>query len=165
MSTYIPNQDFNQQIPVQDVVPDRWDDAKSAITERFRKLANAINIRPVGWELDTPIVTGKKYIPKTGSIEYREITRFTKEIGPLPNNTTKTVAHGLTNVDATFLLLSMWGGATDTTNFTSIPIPYASVSGNPVEIRMDATNFIITTNTDYSGYDHAVVIIEYTYNS
>jgi len=165
MSANIPSQDFNQQLPIFDVLPDKWEDARESINDRLREIANAVNIRSVGWEIDKEITTGKKYIPQSGSVEYREISRFTLEVGPLPNNTTKNVAHGLTNVDATFRLLSMWGGATNTTSFISIPLPHTSIAGNPVEIMMDATNFIIKTNADYSNFDHAVIIIEYTYEN
>lgn len=152
-------------MPIYDVLPDKWEEAKDSLVERLRKISNAINIRPVGWEIDTEINTGKKYIPQPGSIEYREISRYTLEVGPLPNNATKTVAHGLTKIDATFRMISMWGGATDTATFVSIPLPYASITANPVEISVDATNFIIKTNSDYSAFDHAVIIIEYTYEN
>lgn len=167
MTTNIPSQDFNQQIPVFTAIPDEWDEAKGVLVETLKKISNAVNLREVGWEINTPILTGKKYIPETGTTEFREISRLTLEVGPLPSSATKTVAHNLSLVDATFRLVNMYGAATDTTNFLSIPLPFVSLSlADQVEISMDATNFIITTgNATYSNYDHAVIIIEYTYQN
>lgn len=163
MTTNIPSQDFNQQIPVFDALPDSWEESKVALVERLRKMTNAINIRPVGWYLDTETITGKRYIPSSGSVEYREISRFTKELGALPNATTKNVAHGLSNVNSNFLLTAMWGAASSDSPLSFIPVPHISVSGGGVEISMDATNFIIKTTSDYSNYNNSVIIIEYTY--
>lgn len=157
-----PSNDLNQQIPVYESLPEKWEDAKLALVERTKKIANAINIRPVGWEIDEEILTGKKFIPITGSQEYRDVFRKTFDVGPLPNATTKNIPHNISDVNSNFRLLAMWGGATNQTTFFSIPLPYTSITNNHVDIKMDATNIIITTNINYSGYNDAVIIIEYT---
>ncbi len=165
MTTNIPSQDFNQQIPVFDALPDSWEESKVALVERLRNMTNAINIRPVGWYVDTEIVTGKKYIPSSGNVVYREISRFTKELGALPNATTKNVAHGLSNVNSNFLLTAMWGSASSNSPLSFVSLPHVSVSDAGVEISMDATNFVIKTTSDYSNYNNSVITVEYTYKN
>lgn len=158
----IPNNEYNEQIPVYDTLPDTWEEGRLSLVERTKKLANGINIRSVGWYIDVEILTGKKFIPTSTSQDFRDIFRKTFDIGALPNNGIKNVAHGITEIPINFRLLSMWGAATNTTSGSSIPLPYTSIAGNHVDIKMDTTNIIITTNLDYSLYDESVIVMEYT---
>ena len=158
----IPNNNFNQQLPVYEYLPESWEDSRVAIVEGLKKISNAINARPVGWQVDFEIITGKKFIPIDGSQEYREVVRKTIELGALPNNGIKEVAHDISNVDSNFRLLSMWGASTNPTSFESITLPYVAIAGNNVEIKLTNTKIIIKTNFDYSLYTDSVVILEYT---
>ncbi len=160
--TVPPSNEFNQQVPVYEALPEEWEKARGSLVERSKELANAINIRTVGWQIDFEIVTGKKFMPVSGSQEFRDILRKTIEIGALPNNSTKNVAHTITNVNDNFRLMSMLGAATNPITFQSLPLPYASVAGNDVEIKMDDTNITINTNFDYSAFTDSVVVLEYT---
>lgn len=157
----IPSDEYNEQIPVDKSIPDGWEDARNSIVERTKELANAINIRPVGWLVNSEILTGKRFIPIDSSQEFRDVFRKTFDVGALPNNTTKNVPHGITQIPENFRLLSMWGASTDTATGASLPLPYASITKN-VEIKMDATNIIITTDMDYSPYNESVIFLEYT---
>ena len=148
--------ELQNQIPVYQDIPEDWQSSRQILVERIKNICNAINIRGVGWEIDKEILTGKKYIPSTGSTEYRDIFRHTFDTGTLPKSSTKLIPHGVT-VDANFVLLSMWGAATDPVAFRSIPLPNANIN-----LSIDATNLTIKTSGNYSGYTASNIIIEYT---
>ena len=158
-----PNNEYNEQIPIDDSLPDIWEEARSALIERSKKLATAINIRTVGWYIDREILTGSKFIPTADDTqEFRDIFRKTFDIGTLPNNGIKNVAHEISEIPENFRLLAMWGAATNTTTGASLPLPYVSIVGNHIDLKMDATNIIITTNSNYSSYNESMIVIEYT---
>lgn len=88
---------------------------------------------------------------------YRKVINF----GALPNTTTKSVAHGLTNIDfiTDIRILSK-----NPTYSYYISIPYTNKSNvtYQVEFYIDATNVVITTGDNKSGYTNTYVILEYT---
>ena len=152
--------EFNQNLPVGSSLPESWDDSHEALTSHLRRIANAVNNREVGWVVDTEIDTGKRFIAASGSTEYRTIFRKAIDTGTLPNNTTSSIAHGLT-VDANFTLIEIYGGGTDPIAFTSIPLNYVSSAGSSIEVNMDASNINIVTTGNYSAYTRSFVVIEY----
>lgn len=89
--------------------------------------------------------TGIKWID--GSAIYKK----TISLGNLPNNTTKTVAHGISNFG---VLVNLEGHFTNGTN--TGPLPYSATTlAKNVQIYADATNITIGTGEDrsaYSGY-------------
>jgi len=90
----------------------------------------------------------------------RQVFRQVVNFGALPNNTTKSVVHGIV-VNTNTTLTRLYAAASDPVNFDYVPIPYASVAGTPIELYMDSTNVNITTNADWSSYTITYVIIEY----
>lgn len=93
-------------------------------------------------------------------IDGRVIYRETVSIGALPNNTSKSVAHGIGNLRN---FTQVWGIAISGT--TSLPMPYADTAavGNQIEIYATGTNVVVVTGTNrgaYTGY----VVLEYTKN-
>lgn len=156
-------------LPIYDPVPEVWDEAKSEITERFTKQADAINAKVTGWYYDVEVDTGKKFIPlendsfvDASSEIYRTIFRKVIIFGALPNTATKAIVHGIT-VDENFTLIQMYAGASDPTGvFPSVPIPYASpTAADNIELRLDDTNVYITTGSDRTAFTRCNVVIEY----
>jgi len=60
---------------------------------------------------------------------YRQVFRKVINFGALPNNTTKSVAHGLT-IASTWTFTRIYGTASDTTGNSYIAIPYADTTGS-----------------------------------
>lgn len=152
---------FESYVPVYDAVPEKWEDARAFLTEEMKKIANAVNIREIGWMLANQNLNGQQFIPSTGD-NFRSVFRIVIDCGALPNATTKSVAHGLT-VDANFSLIHLYGAATKATaTFASLPLPYASPTLNEnIKINLDATNVNITTAIDYSAYTKTYATIEF----
>lgn len=167
--TFSDNQQLEAYLPVYDVVPEKWEDARAFIVEQFKRLATAVNTREIGWFLDEELLTGKAFIPGVNNIAvgntnqaFRQILRKVINFGTLPNTATKSVAHGIT-FDANFTLVFIGAYATDPVAFTAIPIPYVdpTASANEISLNMDSTNVNITTGSNRTTYTRCYVIIEY----
>lgn len=151
---------FDSFVPVYSVSPEKPEEMRNFTTEQLRIHATGINFREIGWMLDQETITGKNFIPGVNSSndqEYRTVFRKVVVFGTLPNNATKSVAHGIT-FDANFTLVDMWASATDPSGFTAIAFDF---SGTVVKLNMDATNVNITTTANYTNYTRCYVFIEY----
>lgn len=88
-------------------------------------------------------------------IDGSPIYQKTIDIGTLPNNTTKTVAHEITNLD--FVISAKGSGYRSSDGLINI---FPDAPG--VDIWLNATNINIKTNSDKSGYTKAYVTLQYT---
>lgn len=106
----------------------------------------------------TEINTGAKWID--GSPIYKKTIDF----GALPNNTTKYVAHGITNFN---LITKIEGIAAEQSgaNPATFPIPHTSLtSGASVETYVNTNNVFITTGSDRSDWN-GYITLYYTKSS
>ena len=152
------SQIFESYVPVYDVVPETWDDARPFIVEQLKKITNAVNIREIGWFLDEELLSGKAFIPGLNNElgqgttqQYRQILRKVIEFPGLVAGV-NVQPHGIT-VDANFSLIQLFGAATNAVALTGEPIPNGADT-----ITYDVTNIIITVG---AAYTRAWAIIEY----
>lgn len=153
--TPVDSQQFESFVPVYDVAPATWEEGRPFIVEQLKKLANAINIREIGWLLDQELLAGKAFIPGTNtggsSQQFRTVLRKVI-VFPGLNPGVNTQPHGIM-VDANFSLIQLFGAATDATAMTGEPLPNGADT-----ISYDATNIIITVAAMYT---RAWAVIEY----
>ena len=97
------------------------------------------------------IVTGKKWID--GKPIYRKVI----DIGTLPNTTTKSVDHGITNFD---LCISLVGVVRNSTSRLTIPSVWNDAT-ETIGIYANGTSVIVSTSKDRSSFS-GYAIIEYT---
>ncbi len=148
----ISSQQFESYVPVYDAIPEKWEDARPFIVEQFKKVANGINIREIGWFLDEELLSGKAFIPGAtipgnNPGQFRQILRKTFLFGPLVIGV-NTQAHGIT-VDVNFTLIQIFASGTNVPALTGDNIP---------TVGYDATNIIITST---KAYTRAVAVMEY----
>lgn len=114
------------------------------------------------------IINGQIWFPDptlssltTTSPAQRQVFRTVINFGALPNAAIKSVPHNIIcNSSTTFTRI--YATASDTTGLAYIPIPFVAISGNNIEINVDATNVNIDTGaTNYSNYNICYVILEY----
>ena len=165
MTNQIDSQQFESYIPVYDEIPEKWEESRPFLVEQLKGLANAVNIRQIGWFLDEELISGKQFIPSPnttgGSDQFRTILRKVIDFGQLPNAGTKSVAHGIT-VDIYFTLMNLYISATDPINFLSFGLQNWDITGtSSIILNMDATNINVTTTADYSDYTRSYVVVEY----
>lgn len=150
MST--PSQDelLDSFVPVYDVIPEEWDEARQFLVEQLKKMSNAINIREIGWFLDQELISGQQFFPgPTNNQNFRSILRIVVDFSPLAIGVTSK-PHGVI-VNASFSLIDLWGAATNATAMTGNPI-------NQPNITYDATNINITSS---AAYDRAYAVMCY----
>lgn len=153
------SQQFESYVPVYDVIPEKWEEAREFLVETLKKISNGINAREIGFFLDEELLSGKQFIPTPAMVsqnsgnsqQLRTILRKVIDCSPLVIGL-NTFAHGVT-VDVNFTLLQMYAAATDSMAFTGEPIP----NGADI-ITYDATNIYITVA---AAYDRCYAVMEY----
>ncbi len=163
------SQQLESYVPIYDVVPAAWEDARPFIVEQLKKITISVNSREIGFFLDQELLTGKAFIPGFNiqlaggsSQQFRSVLRMVVDFGALPNASVKSVPHEIM-VDNNFTLVQMWACATDPLAFLSFPIPYCDpyVLANGVALTMDATNVNIATGINRTTFTRCFVVIEY----
>ena len=103
----------------------------------------------------TESLTNRKWVD--GKSIYRKVL----SLGALLNNSTKNVAHGITNIGT---WVQLYGVAKDTTRGLVIPLPFATPAGYlySVSITVDSTNVSVSTGTDRTAFTASYAILEYT---
>jgi hypothetical protein len=91
---------------------------------------------------------------------YRQVYRVTIDFGALPNNTTKSVAHGIP-VNAAYSFTRIYGCSSNQTSKEFIPLPYVGTAGGSVELYADGTNVYVITSSNLSAYNITYIILEY----
>lgn len=154
----IDSQVLESFVPVYDVVPEKWEEARPFLVEILKKMSNAINIREIGWLLDEELLAGKNFIPGLNIVadggstqQFRTVLRKVIVFPGLIAGV-NTQPHGIT-IDANFTLIQLVGAATNAVAFTGEPIPNGTDT-----ITYDATNIIITVAAPYT---RAIAIMEY----
>ena len=158
MTNPLDSQLLESYVPVYDVIPDKWDDARPFIVEQLKQLANGVNAREIGFYLDTELLSGKAFIPGLPVLplnstpqQFRSILRIVVDFSPLVAGV-NTRAHNVL-VDANFTLMQLYAAATDSVALTGEPIPNGADT-----ISYDVNNIIITVA---KGYNRAFAVMEY----
>lgn len=152
------DQQLESFLPVYDAIPDKWEDARPFMVEQFKRVANAVNIREIGWFLDEELLSGKAFIPGATALSdlstsqvFRTILRKVIVFPGLAVGV-NTRPHGIT-IDANFSLIQLFGAATNAVALTGEPIPNGADT-----ITYNATNIVITVA---AAYTRAWAVIEY----
>ena|SRR5258708_4100286 len=156
----IDSQQLESYVPVYDVAPKTWEEGRAFVVEQFKRMANAINAREIGFFLDQELLSGKAFIPglniaSEGGSSQQFRTIFRKVVvfpGLIPG--VNMQPHGLV-VDGNFSLIQLFGAATNATTMTGEPIPNGADT-----ISYDANNIIITVA---AAYTRAWATMEYIY--
>lgn len=152
------SQQLDSYVPVYDVVPEKWEDARPFLVEQLKRITTAVNIREIGWYLDQELLSGKAYIPGSNNVldggssqTFRSILRKVivfQSLSPGVNSQ----SHGIT-IDANFTLIQLWGSATNATAMTGEPIPNGTD-----KISYNSTSIIINVAASYT---RGIAVIEY----
>ena len=63
MTLGLDNTTLDSFVPVYDAIPAKWEDARPFVVEQLKMMANAINIREIGWFLDEELISGRFIFP------------------------------------------------------------------------------------------------------
>lgn len=96
---------------------------------------------------------------------YRQIFRKLVNFGALPNNTSKSVPHGV-NITNDTRFKAIYGTANDPANNAYKPIPHASpTASDNIALDVDNTNVTITTGTNLASFSDVYIVLEYVKQS
>lgn len=91
-------------------------------------------------------------------VDGKTVYRKTVNFGTLPNATTKSLAHGISNLAS---VLNYYGWATNGTNFIELPHA-APTANNAIEIYFNATNVNCVVTGSWSPYSTSYITVYYT---
>jgi len=107
---------------------------------------------------DTDYSTEEKIIGTW--IDSKPIYQKTISCGALPNNTSKSVAHGISNISK---VIRVNGYSLRTSDSTLIPIPFVTGTGTTqVGVIITGTNIIFDVSSDRSTFTETYVTLQYT---
>lgn len=136
------SQQFESYVPVYDVVPDQWEDARGFITEQLKRLANAVNVREIGFFLDEELLSGKQFIPSNAEAiiqgtapQFRTVLRKVVDCGPLVAGINPPIAHGVT-FNANLTSIDSWVEATNSVTLQAVTLvsPELVINGPNINI-------------------------------
>lgn len=137
------------------------------LQQNINAIALNVNIRDAGYYPLTEFVNGQIFFPDptlTSSTsqtpQWRQVFRKVINFGPLPNNTTKSIAHGVA-IGNTYSFTRIYGASTDQVAHKGVTLPYSSTAGDNIELYVDGTNVNVTTNSDWSAYTKTYIVLEY----
>ncbi len=150
------SQFFESYVPVYDVVPEKWEDARQFLVEHLKKISNAVNLREIGWFLDEELLSGKQFIPSNTQAliagtapQARTVLRIVVNCSPLVAGA-NTFAHGII-FDANFTLIDLWVAATNSMTLVAQVITDSNVTLNATFININSPG----------AFDRAYCVIEY----
>lgn len=95
-------------------------------------------------------------------VDGKTIYKKTVDFGALPNATTKTVAHGISNL---YRVIKYECIAYNSGSSSNTPVPLVSAVGNNSTIDINATNIVMSAGVDRSAFDECYVTLYYTKSS
>ena len=131
--------------------------------QQTNNIIEALNKKDTGYYLTTTFNTGQVFFNANNDFnQLRSVYRIVVPFGALPNNTTKSVAHGITNLGTTWSFTRIDAVATKP-NTQSIHIPGFDPADitKPINIWIDATNVNIQTTSNMSAFTTTWVTLEW----
>ena len=129
--------------------------------QNVNNIALSLNQKESGLYLQEEFVNSNVYFNPTSSnqLDLRPVFRKVINFGALGAGA-NTVAHGLT-IATTWSFTQIYATASDTANNRYYPIPWASSGGAAnIEIKLDATNIVITNSSGVT-FPVCMVVLEY----
>jgi hypothetical protein len=159
--TFLPANAQQAYVPPSVILPEDPTLLRTVLTEKLQKIIEALNDKDIGQYNTVELLNGQLFFTSGNPNKFRHVFRKVVDFGALPNTTTKSVAHGITwNANTRFTRI--YGTATDPST-SAIPLPYAdaNVVTNCVRLSVDATNAIVETSANFSGYTTTYIVLEY----
>lgn len=156
------------QIQDVDVTSPEFKNILIRLYQNLNLMALVLNVKDTGYYNTQEYVSGRQLFPNPALSSstpqypaFRPICRMTVNFGALPNTATKSVPHNIQGINSQFVFTHIYATASDPVNLIYLPIPYASTTGDDIELNVDSTNVNITTISDRTLFTQCVVVLEY----
>ena len=160
-------------LPPEFDIPANVEGLREFINQRERLTGSIVNVKENGNYENFEILTAQQWFGTTAGLPQVKRYTFRKVIdfGALPNNATKSVAHGLTLDDtvnpSTWFFTKIYATAFDPAIGAelAISLPYydivAGAVANPINIFVNQTNVVVTTTSNRTNFTRCYVELEY----
>ena len=143
-------------------LPENYEDFSEIFDREHKKVIDSVNSKEGGLYLPQEVATFQKYFSEESSQATRNTYRKLIMFGALPNATSKRVPHNIAFNNVT-RMTRMFGAASNPTTIQFYPLPFSSPTlVENVKLEANATDVIITTGSDYSGFTDVTVVMEYS---
>jgi len=174
--TFGPANSQSSYLPPQFEIPKTIEGIHEFVNKRERLTGTILNVKENGNYENNEILSAQQWFsvePAGSAIKTRYAFRKVIDFGPLPNNTIKSVPHGLTLDDgvnpSTWFFTEINGTAFDPTQGAEKAISingayYDLVAGNitdPINLYVDSTNVNITTTSNRTNFTRCYVTLNY----
>jgi hypothetical protein len=159
--------DVSQIYAIENITPE----LKELLVRLYQNLNNmaiAVNLKDTGYYTLQEFLSSQAFFPNPINTAqsattpvFRQAFRKVINIGALPNTATLQIPHYI-NINNGYSFTRIYGAATQSEPFVSIPLPYSSVVLNQnIDLWIDDTYVNIVTGINYSAYNISYVIVEY----
>lgn len=94
-------------------------------------------------------------------VDKRPLFRKIIQVEPLPNNSSTTIAHNISDIED---IIDYWGISSNAANTSSMTLPFAAVDNtHTVQLSVNKQNIFITTGMDRSQYVKNYITLLYTH--
>jgi hypothetical protein len=130
--------------------------------QNLNLMALALNAKETGYYIDQEFVTGSVFFgtASTNQSDLRSVFRKVINVGSVGAGAT-TKAHGLA-IGTTWSFTKIYGAVSNTTTNNYLPLPWVNTTtpANSIELKVDATNIVITNNSGLT-FPTCMVVLEY----
>ena len=163
--SFLPPTSLTSYIPTDIILPEDPEELRRVLDDILRKIIGATNDKDIGYYNTIRNVNGQKWFTANNPQVFKNVFRKVVDLGGLNDFTAinpQNTAHGIVVPAANFEITRLYGVATDP-NTLYIPLPYIDMAGggNHIQLSMDNTNIILTSNIDYSMFTAAYVVVEW----
>jgi hypothetical protein len=159
MSYSSDNAGLQNQLPISIEISREPGELREEVNDIYQSVVSSVNSKIGGLYVPQEKVNSEQYFDKNNPQRFKNVYRMVVDFGALPNTTSKSVEHNIPGWNSEFKLTSAWGGATDPTAKTALPIP-----NDGITLLINEADVIITTTSNLSSYTFCTVVVEYTKN-
>lgn len=165
--TFSPSSGYNNFVPNDLIIPDDYKEMNLVMTDYIRSMVDNLNAKEVGTYDTEEYAQGQYWFNPNERGNPRAGLRKVIDLGGLNNFTVtnpQTVAHGIDISSQTVFTRISGSASNPSTEFISLPFVDMSGGGNNIELTVDGTNVILTSNADFSAFTTAYIVLEYLQN-
>ncbi len=157
MSFSSDNSSLQNQLPLSVELSEDPKELRTDINDLYQSIASAVNNKIGGLYVPQEKINSQQYFNSTNVQQYKNVYRMVVDFGALQNTGTKSVAHNIPGWTAAFRLTCAYGASTDPVALEAVPIP-----NDGIFLKINSSDVIITTSSDFSAFTETTIVIEYT---
>ena len=161
--TGLPNFSQGNFVPEQIDLPEDEQEFISTLKTTLETHALTLNRKDMG-QYETTEVQVNQTFPGSDPQSKKFIYRKLIEFGPLPNATSTSIPHGISNISNGWFFTRIYGTARQPAGAPPLPLYIPIPNGGPtypVEVWVDTVNVTINSSVNLSAFTSCFIVLEY----